>query len=1492
MGKMRRAAALAGVVASIGLGLVGAGSPAFAAGNSTVTPAAVTVTPDTAGSNASYTIPFTVASALVTGNTIDLTGPSGTYFTGCASASSCQGLYSIAVSGGGSAAIAAVAYPSNSGSAENAIVVTLGASEIAAGETVTVSTESSTTNPARAGTYTMTESTSSDPTAATSPAYTIAPSLPAAINIASGNGQSAEVSTKFALPLVASVTDSYGNPVPGAAVTFHPVAGDAGANGNADGTFASCPADTGSTAAGDCVADTDSSGQATSSTLTADAQTGGFAVTATVATATGTASTTFSETIIAVPPTSVTPGTVTASPGTAGSASTYTVTLTTDAALPVGGSVTLLAPNGTTFTSSCSAVAISPCSDPTVTYKGGPGNDAYSATDSAATGPGANSASSTNNEITITLGSSLAGSSAIPAGTELTITLTGATNPQIANQAYTVDEYDSVDSALAPSTSYAIVPGPAATLKIVAGNNQSAQVVNQIGRLEVVASDRYGNTELAGSPVTFVLPASAPSGTFPGGAATQNDATNGSGDAYSSVITADTKAGSWTAVAEIPNPGSSPISPVDFSLTNLPANPAVISVVSGSGQSPTVGAAFASPVVVSVADQYANPVPGVSVTFSSPSAADATFGGSDCTSTTAKVTSCATTTNGNGQAAAGDLSAGTQAGAYNLTASAGAISTAVAETNAAGPPARIVVVSGNQQDAAVNTAFPEPLAVQVQDTYGNPVGGAPVQFAAPSSGASGAFASCAGTTPSYQCDETSDAATGDASSSALTANATPGAFTVTVSDPSSASVTPATFSLDTLSAVPARVVAGPARPTTSATVGTQFGTFQVTLEDANGAVIPGANVTFSVPSGLGTFANGTTSDTETTDSSGVATSSVYTAGDEAYGSYPLTAAPTGATSPSATFTLTNLAGTPARLIVTPNSGGTPQSAVVGQPYTHALSAEVLDKYGNGVGAVTVTFTAPSSGPSGAFGSGCNAGSTATACAVTTAADGIATAPTYTAGHTAGPQGVSAAAGNLTPVGYSLTNTAGPAASLEVTSGSGQTATVGSGFAQPVAVTVVDQYGNPVTGATVEFAAPPATAAGGVFGSSTSAYSTSDSYGVATSPAFAANHVAGSWNLAAQIVTCQTGGCNVGTAQNAAEVNRPDSVHLGSMKSIGGNGQARQVGQTFAQPMQVEVLDQYGNAVPNMIVDFAMPSSAATGSFAGGHPSAEVHTNNSGIATSPAFSANLITGSWRAQSETRNPDGNQVGVQMLESNTEGYWLAGSDGSVQDFGDAADHGSAAGAVGPPTVGIAGLPDGNGYYLVDSAGKVSAFDAPFYGDMSRYKLPAPIVGIAVVPGGNGYYLVGAAGAVFAFGPGAAYRGSEGGRGLSGFVGMAVAPNGAGYWLVNNQGAIYSFGVTYYGGEGGKGLTNVVGMAADPNGGGYWLVSSGGGIFSFGAPFYGSEGGKGLTSIVGMMAAPSGQGYWLVGHGGGVFSFGPQGVFEGSGAGSGEPVIGGAEG
>jgi len=96
------------------------------------------------------------------------------------------------------------------------------------------------------------------------------------------------------------------------------------------------------------------------------------------------------------------------------------------------------------------------------------------------------------------------------------------------------------------------------------------------------------------------------------------------------------------------------------------------------------------------------------------------------------------------------------------------------------------------------------------------------------------------------------------------------------------------------------------------------------------------------------------------------------------------------------------------------TAGTPQSATVNTTFSTALKATVTES-GIPQNNLSVTFTAPGSGASGAF------GASTTAVAVTNSS-GLATAPTFTANAIGGPYNVVASlAGNLATANFGLTN---------------------------------------------------------------------------------------------------------------------------------------------------------------------------------------------------------------------------------------------------------------------------------------------------------------------------------------------------------------------------------------------------------------------------------------------------------------------------------------
>lgn len=320
----------------------------------------------------------------------------------------------------------------------------------------------------------------------------------------------------------------------------------------------------------------------------------------------------------------------------------------------------------------------------------------------------------------------------------------------------------------------------------------------------------------------------------------------------------------------------------------------VITAASGTPQTHEIAGVFAASLVAMVT-QNGSPASGVIVSFTAPTTgASGTFADSGTYSTTA-------TTDGSGLATAAVFSANGTAGAYTVTASAPGVQSnaSFALTNTLGAPAVITATSGTPQSSGINTAFAAPLVVQVLDSGQNPIANAAVVFQAPLTGASGIFANTSANTVTAMTD-----ATGSASSGIFTANAISGADIVTATVGNVA--TPASFNLTNLAGAPATIVASSGSPQ-NAVISTAFpAPLVATVFDSLSNPVSGVAVTFSAPTSgaSGHFANGTTTETDTTNSSGMATSTEFSANATNGGPYTVTATFGGALAP-ADFLLTN-----------------------------------------------------------------------------------------------------------------------------------------------------------------------------------------------------------------------------------------------------------------------------------------------------------------------------------------------------------------------------------------------------------------------------------------------------------------------------------------------------------------------------------------------------------------------------------------------------------
>lgn len=531
----------------------------------------------------------------------------------------------------------------------------------------------------------------------------------------------------------------------------------------------------------------------------------------------------------------------------------------------------------------------------------------------------------------------------------------------------------------------------------------------------------------------------------------------------------------------------------------------------------------------------------------------------------------------------------------------------------AGVPAYVQVNQGSGQTATVGQPFPIPFVARLLDPYSNPVGGVAITFTAPTSGASGTFAATGTNTETVVTDSS-----GYATASAFTSNTVSGSYSVIASAPTSTAYS-SPFAKRSVSSALMQTVLGTFSVSNapdgsanivplngsgqSTTYNTAFDNgLQAQVVDQFGNGVPGVTVTFTAPNGgASATLNGLLTVDVVTNGGGIAVSPVPVANGQV-GTYSILA-----TSGSfiTSFTLTN---DPPIIQVT---SGSPQSATVLSNFAAPLQAQITDDNGNGLSGLTVTFTAPASGASALF------GETATIDAVTDGS-GIASSGTFNANIIAGNYSVTASSVFGISTQFSLTNTSGAPSSVEIVSGSPQSATVTTPFANPLVARVTDDYNNPVPGVIVTFTAPD-TGASGTFaatGSFTEAVTT-DSAGEAVSSLFTANTVAGSYIVTPDIGMETANFSLTNTAAAAA-----------SLTVFGGTPQNTAVGTAFAAPLQASLTDSFGNGIMGASVTFTAPATGASGTFqTSGSNTEDEDTDASGVATASTFTANGVPGGY-------------------------------------------------------------------------------------------------------------------------------------------------------------------------------------------------------------------------------------------------------------------------
>jgi hypothetical protein len=955
----------------------------------------------------------------------------------------------------------------------------------------------------------------------------------AQITVVSGNDQAAAISTALAAPFIARVTDANGNPVPGVAVTF-----------TVDGGGGSISAAT---------ATTDIDGDART-TLTVGTTVGPNTVTAHVATFSSTA--TFVGTASVGGAAQMTMVSGNAQAGTIGTALKPFVVLVKDA----GGNpvpdfvVTYLVMSGTGSLSLKTAVTdVAGQAQSTFTLGNAAGMYTVAAmatgvtgspvmfTSTGTAGPAAQIAIVSGSDQSAPIGTALQapfvvavtdafGNAAAGASVTFAVTAGGGT---LSATNVTTDAAGHAQSTLTVGPA----AGPNTATAAIAGGtlvtfNASGRLLTFTDDVQPILTASCVSCHVAGGSASFT-PLTSYSEVRFGVSSVNAAALVVANDPTNSVLVQKTQPtgtmygnlGASTATRDANAKLISDWVKEGALNTATVGPPTKLLVVSGNNQTATVGTAASKPLVVKALDANLNPVSGVTVTF-----AVVTGGGTLSTATA--------TTDSAGQAQS-TLTVGTTAGANTATAASTGLTGSpitFTVTGTAGAATQLALASGNNQTAIAGTALALPLVVSAKDTYGNPVAGVTVAFAASGGGTLSAT--------------TATTSSAGLASSMLTVGTTAGTNTVTASS-TGLTGSPITFTA-TGTAGPAAQVALVSGNDQTAIAGAALAMpLVVAIKDSHGNPVAGYTVTFAVTSG-----GGSVSATSATSAANGQAQTAFTLGTTA-GTNSATASASGLTGSPITFMATGTAGAATQLVIV---SGNNQSATVATKLSMPFVVAAEDKNGNAVSGVNVTFAVASGG------------GTLSATTVTTGLNGQAQS-SLTVGASAGTNTVTASSTGLTgsPITFTASGTSGTATQIALVSGNNQTATVGTALS-PCVVAVKDTNGNPVAGFMVNFAI----ASGN--GSLSAATVVTNAQGQAQST-LTLGKTAG-----ANTVTANAGGLT-GSPVTFTETGTAGAAS--QLLVVSGDSQTAKVGSALAMPLVVAVKDANGNGVAGVTVTFAV-----------------------------------------------------------------------------------------------------------------------------------------------------------------------------------------------------------------------------------------------------------------------------------------------------------------
>jgi hypothetical protein len=408
----------------------------------------------------------------------------------------------------------------------------------------------------------------------------------------------------------------------------------------------------------------------------------------------------------------------------------------------------------------------------------------------------------------------------------------------------------------------------------------------------------------------------------------------------------------------------------------------------------------------------------------------------------------------------------------------------------------------------------------------------------------------------------------------------------------------------------------------SATEGSAFSPLVVGLSSSG--PVADAPVVFTVTSGSASFPDNARTATVNTDADGLAAAPTLSAGPTA-GEVTVSVTSSAAADASFQFMLTVTAPTAAVVAAIDGNG---QSAPAGTPFGEPLVVEVMDSHGHPLPNAPVTFSIvrPEGGGTATF------PSQARTAQLRTDGNGRATSPTLTAGSV-GPVLVTATSGDA-GADFDVHVTAPAPATIGVVSGDKQSALPGAAFADPLGVKVLDAQGRPATGdVTVTFAV--------VSGSATfpegreSAEVGISHEGNATAPELTAGPATGPVVVEASVAD---------SAATSARFEETVAAFVPSeLRAVSGAGQSALTGAHFMDPLVVQVLDQNGSGLSDVVVTFDVSGPASIY----GRTSVEVGTNHDGQAAAAGLMAGTSAGPVRV---TATAEGLKTSVVFDETVT--------------------------------------------------------------------------------------------------------------------------------------------------------------------------------------------------------------------------------------------------